>query len=650
MLHINDLVFRIGDRLLLDQATIRLTAGSKVGLVGRNGCGKSTLLSLIKGELTSETGSVSLRKGARLASVDQEAPGGPDTILEVVVAADEERASLLAEAETATEPNRIADIQTRLADIDAYSAEARAAEILNGLGFTNADISRPCSEFSGGWRMRVALGAALFAAPDMLLLDEPTNYLDLEGSIWLEGALKRHPGAALLVSHDRDLLNASVNRIVHMRDGKLFGYPGGYDEFERRLSDEQSLQVKLKSRQEAERRRLQAFVDRFRASATKAKQAQSRVKRLEKMQPVATIVENPVAPFHFPAPKKHLAPPLVRLEGVDVGYADKPVLKNIDLRFDDDDRIALLGRNGAGKTTFAKLLSGELTPLKGNMYAHKKLIVAHFAQHQIEHLNPKESAYDHVRELMPDATEAQRRARLGSFGLAQSKADTPAGDLSGGEKARLLMHLVTFHGPHVLILDEPTNHLDMDSRAALADAVNDFKGAVLMISHDRHLIESCADRLWLADAGAVKPFDGDMDDYRRFLADSAREARRARNPKKARRAKEPKGNGAQAATPDTKPAASPEAKTERRRDGAAKRGDIQPLKKEAQRWEREASRLTEALRLIDRGLGAPGLYERAPAAAADLSKKRAQAVELLATAETKWLQAAQAYDSARSRP
>jgi len=644
MLHINDLVFRIGDRLLIDQATIRLTARTKAGLVGRNGCGKSTLLGLIKGELQSETGSVTLRKGARLSSVDQEAPGGTHTIMEVVLAADEERAALFAEAETATDPHRIADIQTRLADIEAHSAEARVAEILNGLGFTNDDLSRPCSEFSGGWRMRVALAAALFSAPDMLLLDEPTNYLDLEGSIWLEGALKRHPGAALLVSHDRDLLNASVSRIIHMRDGKLFGYPGGYDEFERRLSDEQSLQLKLKSRQESERRRLQAFVDRFRASATKAKQAQSRVKRLEKMRPVATIVENPVAPFHFPAPKRHLAPPLVRLENVDVGYApDAPVLKNIELRFDDDDRIALLGRNGAGKTTFAKLLSGELTPLKGNMYAHKKLIVAHFAQHQIEHLNPKESAYDHVRELMPEATEAQRRARLGGFGLAQSKADTPAGDLSGGEKARLLMHLVTFNGPHVLILDEPTNHLDMDSRAALADAVNDFKGAVLMISHDRHLIESCADRLWIADAGAVTSFDGDMDDYRRFLADSAREARRARNPKKARRSKVGKSNDGAAAP------ASPEAKSERRRDTAAKRGDIQPLKKEAQRWEREAARLTEALRLIDRGLGAPGLYERAPAAAAELSKKRAQAVVLLDTAETKWLEAAHTYDSARKQ-
>ncbi|MCG8442846.1 MAG: ATP-binding cassette domain-containing protein, partial [Caulobacterales bacterium] len=514
MLHINDLTYRIDGRLLIEQATVALPDKTKAGLVGRNGAGKSTLLRLIKGEISPETGSVSLRKGARIGAVDQEAPGGPDTIMEVVLAADAERAALLAEAETAADPHRIADIQTRLADIDAHSAEARAAEVLVGLGFSQADLSRPCADFSGGWRMRAALAAVLFARPDLLLLDEPTNYLDLEGAVWLESHLRAYPGGALIISHDRDLLNAAADRIIHLRTRKLFAYQGGYDAFERQLAEQQRLQLKLKDRQEAERKRLQAFVDRFRAKATKARQAQSRVKRLEKMQPVATIVDDPVPPFQFPSPQRHIAPPLIRLEAAAAGYdPDTPILTGLDLRLDDDDRIGLLGRNGAGKSTLAKLLCRRLTPLAGHMRAHKKLQIAFFAQHQIDDLNPGESAADHVRARMPDATEAERRARLGAFGLSQAKADTPAGDLSGGEKARLLLNLVTFDGPHVLILDEPTNHLDMDARAALMDALNAFEGAVLLISHDRHLLEGCVDRLWLAADGAVAPFDDDLDAY-----------------------------------------------------------------------------------------------------------------------------------------
>jgi ATP-binding cassette subfamily F protein 3 len=622
MLHVNDLTVRVAGRLLLDQATVALEAGVKAGLVGRNGTGKTTLLRVVKGDLAPDGGGVRLRKGARLASVDQEAPGGAQTILEHVLAADAERAALLAEAETAEDPHRIAEIQLRLTDIDAHSAEARAATILVGLGFAHADLARPCSAFSGGWRMRAALAAALFAAPDVLLLDEPTNYLDLEGAIWLEGALRRHPGAALVVSHDRDLLNASVTQIVHLRDGKLFAYPGGYDAFERRLSEEQSLQLRLKSRQDDERRRLQAFVDRFRAKASKARQAQSRVKRLEKMQPVATIVESPVPPFDLPTPARAIAPPLIRLDGVAVGYdPDRPVLRGLDLGLDLDDRIALLGRNGAGKTTFAKLLSDRLAPTGGHMRKHKKLKVAYFAQHQIEDLNPKASAYDHVRDRLPDATEAQRRARLGRFGLPQSKADTPAGDLSGGEKARLLLHLVTFDGPHVLILDEPTNHLDMDSRAALADALNGYEGAVILISHDRHLIESCADRLWLADAGTIAPYDGDMDDYRRFVL-------------------EPQGNApARNGAPDDPRGA-------RRRGSAARRRELAPLKQEAERWERESARLAEALKVIEQGLAAPSLYTD-PAAATELAKKRAKAIALIEAAEASWLSAVEAYEAAR---
>ncbi len=617
MLHVNDLVHHIEGRRLFDQATIALSAGTKAGLIGRNGSGKTTLLRLIKGDLSPDAGSVNVRKGARVGAVDQEAPGGAVSVLDTVLAADAERAALLAEAETAIEPHRIADIQTRLTDIEAHSAEARAAEILAGVGFAQADLARPCSEFSGGWRMRIALAAMLFAKPDLLLLDEPTNYLDLEGAVWLETHLKRYPAAALVVSHDRDLLNASVDQIVHLREGKLFGYPGGYDEFERVLAEQQTLQFKLKERQEAERRRLQAFVDRFRAKASKARQAQSRVKRLEKMKPVATMVESPVAPFDFPKAPRAIAPPIIRLEGVAVGYeSNRPVLQGLDLRIDDDDRIGLLGRNGAGKSTFAKLLCDRLTPLSGHMRKHKKLQVAFFAQHQIEDLNPKLSAYHHVVERLPEATEAQRRARLGRFGLEQSKAETPAGDLSGGERARLLMHLVTFDGAHLLILDEPTNHLDMDSRAALVDALNAFEGAVLLVTHDRHLIESCVDRLWLAADGGVAPFEGDMEDYRALVSGRST------------------ASGSRAIKPTT-------VKGEARRDAAARRAHLIPLKKEAQRWESEVSRLTTVIATIDKGLAALGLYQQDPTTAADLSKKRARAVALLVDAERKWLDAAE---------
>ncbi len=624
MLHINDLSYAIEGRPLFDEATVALPDKTKAGLVGRNGAGKTTLLRLIKGEISPQSGAVSLRKGARLGAVDQEAPGGPQALIEVVLSHDQEREALLAEADTASDPDRIAEIQTRLADIEAHSAEARAAEILSGLGFTAHDMSRPCSDFSGGWRMRVALAGMLFARPDLLLLDEPTNYLDLEGALWLETHLRKYPAAALVISHDRDLLNTAVDRIIHLRERKLFLYAGGYDQFERQLAEQQRLNLKLKERQEAERRRLQAFVDRFKAKATKARQAQSRVKRLEKMEPVATMVDNPVPPFHFPAPTRVIAPPLMRLEGVSAGYdAARPVLKDLNLRLDGDDRIGLLGRNGAGKSTFAKLLCNRLAPLAGHLRKHKKLQVAYFAQHQIEDLNPKESAADHVRARMPDATEAERRARLGAFGLPQARADTAAGELSGGEKARLLLNLITFEGPHVLILDEPTNHLDMDSRAALADAINAYDGAVVLISHDRHLIESCADRLWLAADGTVAPYDEDMDAYRRLT------------------------------TARTEPTAGrlvrPDQKAERRREAAAKRADLKPLQAAAARWEKETERLNGVIDVIDKGLAAPGLFEKDPDTAAELAKKRAKAEDLLSLAETRWLEAMEALDAARAQ-
>ena len=626
MLHVNDLTYRIEGRLLFDQATLFLPARTKMGLVGRNGTGKSTLFRLIRGEAVAETGEARVQKGARVGAVAQEAPGGDESLMDVVLAADTERAALLAEAETATDPNRIADIQTRLADIESHTAEARAGSILSGLGFTGEEQRRPCREFSGGWRMRVALAATLFARPDLLLLDEPTNYLDLEGVMWLQSYLKTFPGAALVISHDRDLLNGAMQKIAHLKQGKLSVYEGGYDDFEKALAEKQRLQMKLVEKQEAERRHLQSFVDRFKAKASKAKQAQSRVKRLEKMQVVATQVEDPVAPFDFPNPQRRMAPPIVRMLDLAVGYEPgKPILRDVSLNIDTDDRIGILGRNGAGKSTLAKLLNDRLAPTGGFLRKHKKLQIAFFAQHQIEHLSPEISAYQHIIELMPDATEAQRRARLARFGLPGDRQETPAKHLSGGEKARLLFNLITFEGPHLLILDEPTNHLDMDSRSALISAINTYEGAVVLISHDRHLIESCVDRLWVVADGTVRQYDDDIETYRQSLLGRVQRDSGGR-----------------------KKAAPPDEKTRRRRDKASQREALKPLKAEAARWEKEAERLRGVIAVIDKGLAAPGLYEKDPKTATDLQIKRAKAVELLDNAETRWLDAEEALEAAQA--
>ena len=623
MLHVNDLTYRIEGRMLFDQATLFLPAKTRMGLVGRNGTGKSTLFRLIRGEVTPESGETRLQKGARIGWVAQEAPGGDESLMDVVLAADLERAALLAEAETATDPNRIAEIQTRLADIDSHTAEARAGSILSGLGFSGEEQRRPCREFSGGWRMRVALAATLFARPDCLLLDEPTNYLDLEGVMWLQSYLKTFPGAVLVISHDRDLLNGAMQKIAHLKDGKLTVFEGGYDDFEKALAEKQRLQMKLVEKQEAERRHLQSFVDRFKAKASKAKQAQSRVKRLEKMQVIATQVEDPIAPFDFPNPQRRMAPPIVRMLDLEVGYEPgKPILKGVSLNIDTDDRIGILGRNGAGKSTLAKLLNDKLEPTGGFLRKHKKLQIAFFAQHQIEHLSPEVSAYQHVVELMPDATEAQRRARLARFGLPGDRQETPAKHLSGGEKARLLFNLITFEGPHLLILDEPTNHLDMDSRAALISAINTYEGAVVLISHDRHLIESCVDRLWVVADGTVTQYDDDIETYRQSLL-----GRVQRDP-----------NAKKKATP-------PDEKTQRRRDKAEQREALKPLRAEIARWEKEADRLRGVIEVIDKGLSTPGLYEKDPKTATDLQIKRARAVDLLDAAEMKWLDAAEALEA-----
>ncbi len=514
MLSITDISIRLAGRLLIDHSSAQIVPGARVGLVGRNGTGKSTLFKAIRGELPIESGTITIPPRWSVGSLAQEAPNGPESLIDVVLEADLERAALLREADTAHDPHRIADIQTRLVDIEAHSAPARAAAILSGLGFSATDQARPCSEFSGGWRMRVALAATLFAAPDLLLLDEPTNYLDLEGTLWLEDHLAHYPRTVIVISHDRDLLETSVDQILHLDRTKLTLYKGNYSSFDEQRSVREMLGAKHAKRQQAERDRLQAFVNRFKAKASKARQAQSRVKMLEKMKPIAALVTQDVHEIVFPPPEKALSPPIIAVDNACVGYDPKqPVLNRISMRIDNDDRIALLGANGNGKSTLVKLLANRLAPFSGTITRADKLSIAYFAQHQLDELNEDGSPYSHVRKLMPDAPEAKVRGRAGAIGFSGKAADTPVRNLSGGEKARLLLGLATFFGPNMIILDEPTNHLDIDSRAALAEAINEFPGAVIMVSHDRYLIESCADRLWVVADHAVTNFDGDLDDY-----------------------------------------------------------------------------------------------------------------------------------------
>ena len=613
MLHITGLTYRIGGRLLLDGASAALPAGHKVGLVGRNGTGKSTLLKLIMGDLVPESGSASVPRNARIGSVAQEAPGGETSLMDTVLAGDEERSALLAEAETATDPHRIADIQTRLADINAHAAPARAATILAGLGFTPEQQDGPCSALSGGWRMRVALAAALFGAPDVLLLDEPTNYLDLEGAIWLKSYIRDYPHTILMVSHDRDLLNEAVDSILHLDQMKLTLYAGTYDSFERQRREQQALSVKLKKKQDDQRAHMQAYVDRFRYKASKARQAQSRLKALARLEPIAEVVADRVAPFDFPSPEKPLAPPLVGWDKASVGYTPgKTVLRGISLRLDPDDRIALLGANGNGKSTFAKLLCGKLKPMGGEMAHPARLTVGYFAQHQLDELKPDWTAYDYMAKLLPDAPVAQRRARLGALGFGAELADTPSERLSGGEKARLLFLLASFHAPHILVLDEPTNHLDVDSREALIMAINDYEGAVILISHDRHIIETCADRLWLVNDGTVRPYDGDMDDYTALVLSKARSAQRRDRTERAE-------------------AEAPPAPAKRKTSPAQ-------LRKMIQETEAGIDKIKEKLGVLDQALSDHTIYAEEPLKAADFTRLRARLVSDLESAETRWLE------------
>lgn len=624
MLHISDISFRHGERVLFDRASAALSDGWKVGLVGRNGAGKSTLLRLIQGQIEADSGEINLMGRTRVGSVPQDPPGGDIRVIDAVLAADVERSALLAEDATCHDGVRLAEIHARLEEIGAAAAPSRAAAILNGLGFDNEKQSRPCGEFSGGWRMRVALAGTLFSSPDLLILDEPSNHLDVEAMIWLTEYLKRFRNTVLMVSHDRDLLNDVCDHILHIDQQKLVAYTGNYDFFERtraeRLANDAAQQAKIA----AQRKHMQAFVDRFKAKASKARQAQSRMKMIEKLGPVASVPIDERISFNFPSPDI-LASPIETLDDVSVGYPNGPlVLRNLDLRIDMEDRIALLGQNGNGKSTFIRLISQRLEPREGRLKKTPKLRVGYFSQDQEESLDYEGTPFDHMnRALGPGAGEAKVRAQLGRFGFSRERANLKVGVMSGGEKTRLLLSLATRNAPHLLLLDEPTNHLDMDARASLVDAINDFEGAVVLVSHDTHLVKMVADALWVVEKGTVKPFDGDIDEYQAKLL----KERGARPPK----AEKPADAGS---------------KKDQRKAAADNRTNKAPLKKAVDSAEKMLARLTDQLNGVLAKLADPAIYAGPGSIVTELQKEKARLEREVENAEKRWLTAQEALEAA----
>jgi len=623
LLNISAVSIRIGGRPLLSDADLVVDPGRRIGLVGRNGAGKSTLLKAIAGDITVDGGQIRLAARAKLGRVKQEAPDGEQSLLDTVLEGDPERLALLAEvdaaAHTEIDPERLADVIDRLVAIEADSAPSRAAVILAGLGFDAATQQRPVNSFSGGWRMRVALATALFANPDLLLLDEPTNHLDLEATLWLEQWLAKFPGAALVVSHDRGLLDRCVDSIAHLDRGKISVTPGGYDEFVRIRTERASQQAHMVVKIAEQRAHMQSFVDRFRYSASKARQAQARLKAIARLPAIENVVEDAVTRFAFPEPQQ-LSPPVLALDRVAVGYGNHVVLHDLSLRVDMDDRIALLGANGNGKSTFAKLIAGRLQPMHGEIKRGPKLKVGYFAQHQTDELTMEETPIDHMQRALPKSLPPQVRAQLARFGLDVERANTKVKNLSGGEKARLLLALATRDAPQLLILDEPTNHLDIDAREALVRALADFSGAVLLITHDPHLVDLVADRLWLVADGTVRTYEGDLDEYRALLSERARPAAKAETP----------GN-----------------RKEERRERAGNRAAMAPLRKRAKDAETRIAKLTMERRQIDAKLNDPGTY--APGGAADITAFRTRLAAIareLETAEAEWMAASEALEAA----
>ncbi len=617
MLRISDINYSVEGRPLFEEASAVIPDGHKVGLVGRNGAGKTTLFRIIRGELGVDGGAIVLPSRAKIGGVAQEVPSSDVSLIDTVLAADTERASLMAEAETATDPGRIADIQARLADIDAWSAEGRAASILKGLGFDDADQQEPCSAYSGGWRMRVALAGVLFAQPDLLLLDEPTNYLDLEGALWLENYLAKYPHTVIIISHDRGLLNRAVGGILHLEDRKLTYYQGNYDQFARMRAEKRAQLTAVAKKQQARKEHMQAFVDRFKAKASKAKQAQSRMKMIEKMDMITPPEEAARKVFTFPQPDE-LSPPIISIEGGSTGYtAGQPVLSRLNLRIDQDDRIALLGKNGQGKSTLSKLLSNRLVLFEGKAVNSNKLRIGFFAQHQVDELMIDETPLQHMISARPGVMQSKLRAQLAGFGLGPDQADTAVGRLSGGQKARLSLLLATLDAPHLLILDEPTNHLDIESREALVEALTRYNGAVILVSHDMHLLSMVADRLWLVSNGTVVPYEDDLEAYRKMLLTVEKPVSKNARPKEAPKPKR------------------------------ASRDEILALRSEVRKSEARVAKINEMRDKLAKKLADPGLYENDKVGELDVwNKKYAEVMGALERAEALWMSALEKLEKA----
>ncbi|HEX9954615.1 MAG TPA: ABC-F family ATP-binding cassette domain-containing protein [Allosphingosinicella sp.] len=619
MLNLNGITVRLGGRTILDRATAALPPRSRVGLIGRNGAGKSTLVRVVAGLLEPDEGAAEMPRESRLGYIAQEAPAGQATPFETVLAADTERAALLEEAETVQDLGRLGEIHERLNAIDAHAAPSRAARILVGLGFDEEAQHQPLDSFSGGWKMRVALAALLFSEPDLLLLDEPSNHLDLEAVLWLEDFLQSYRATILIVSHERDFLNNVVDHILHLERGKLTLYPGGYDAFERQRAERQAQLAAARANQQAQQEKLKDFIARNSARASTAKQAQSRVKALARMQPIAELANDPTLSFGFPNPSE-LRPPLVTLDMASVGYSDTPVLSRLNFRLDPNDRVALLGRNGNGKTTLARLLAAQLAPMEGEINASGKMKVGYFTQYQVEELDGADTPLEHMSRQMKGATPSAVRAQLGRFGFSGEKATTEVRKLSGGERARLALALITRDAPHLLILDEPTNHLDVDAREALVQALNDYTGAVVVVSHDRHMLELTADRLVLVHDGTAQDFDGSLDDYTKLILQKDNGAAKA----------EPKAN-----------------RKDERRAAAAAREKSKALRNQAKAAESELAKLTAQRNAIEHAMFDPSSAEAAltKLTMTELMKRRADVAARIEEAEARWLEASEAVEA-----
>ncbi|MGX5864406.1 ABC transporter ATP-binding protein [Enterobacter cloacae] len=623
MIVFSSLQIRRGVRVLLDNATATINPGQKVGLVGKNGCGKSTLLALLKNEISADGGNFTYPGNWQLAWVNQETPALSEPALDYVIDGDREYRKLEAELNAANERNdghAIATVHGKLDAIDAWTIRSRASSLLHGLGFSNEQLERPVSDFSGGWRMRLNLAQALICRSDLLLLDEPTNHLDLDAVIWLEKWLKSYQGTLILISHDRDFLDPVVDKIIHIEQQNMFEYTGNYISFERQRATRLAQQQAMYESQQQRVAHLQSFVDRFKAKASKAKQAQSRIKMLERMEMIAPAhVDNP---FHFSFREPESLPnPLLKMEKVSAGYGDRIILDTIKLNLVPGSRIGLLGRNGAGKSTLIKLLAGELNPVSGEIGLAKGIKLGYFAQHQLEFLRADESPIQHLARLAPQEMEQKLRDYLGGFGFQGDKVTENTERFSGGEKARLVLALIVWQRPNLLLLDEPTNHLDLDMRQALTEALIEFEGALVVVSHDRHLIRSTTDDLYLVHDGKVEPFDGDLEDYQQWLTDVQKQENQPEESAKEN-------------------ANSAQARKDQKRREAELRTQTQPLRKEIARLEKEMEKLNATLAAVEEKLGDSELYDQSrKAELTDCLQTQAKTKSSLEECEMAWLDA-----------